>query len=192
MEVVFLARLHKEKGHFTMSDVLEAINRKMKRRHPHVFGGKKLADSEKVFNEWIKGKKLEKKRNSLFDGIVKTAPALHSAYQIGLRASSFGFDWQDPRDALQKVKEEIEELENAIGSQPEDAIRQEIGDVFFAMTNVSRLLGLNPEISLKMANDKFMRRFLKVEQKLQEEGRSLGEANLAEMDSIWEQVKDSD
>ena len=192
MEIVFLARIYKENGHFTMSDVLDAINRKMKHRHPHVFGEKKMADSKKVLNEWIQGKKLEKKRKSLFEGIVKTAPALHSAYQIGLRASSFGFDWRDPLDALQKVKEEIEELEKAIAEQAGDAIPQEIGDVFFAMANVSRLLGMNPEIGLRMANAKFMKRFLKVEQQLQEEGRSLGEAELEEMDVIWEKVKDSD
>ncbi|MBN1224112.1 MAG: nucleoside triphosphate pyrophosphohydrolase [Candidatus Aminicenantes bacterium] len=192
MEVVFLTRIYKEKEHFTMSEVVDTINRKMKHRHPHVFGGKKLTDSAQVVNDWIRGKKLEKKRESLFDGIVRNAPALHAAYQIGLRASSFGFDWKDARDAFHKVKEEIGELEKAISEGDDDAVLQEMGDVFFAMANVSRLLGLNPEISLKKANDKFMKRFLRIEQKLREKGKSLEETDLEEMDAIWKQVKNSD
>jgi tetrapyrrole methylase family protein/MazG family protein len=190
MEVVFLARIYKEKKLFTMSDVVENINQKMIRRHPHVFGGKTIASSSEVLDAWNLGKQQEKKRQSLFDGIVKLAPALHSAYQIGLRVSSYGFDWENPSGALEKVKEEVSELESAMKIEAKEHIFQEIGDAFFALSNVSRKLGINPEIALKKANEKFMLRFESLENELAEKGKSLGEASLEEMDEIWEQIKD--
>lgn len=190
MEVVFLARIYKEKKLFTMSDVVENINQKMIRRHPHVFGGKTIVSSSEVLDAWNLGKQQEKKRQSLFDGIVKLAPALHSAYQIGLRVSSYGFDWENPSGALEKVKEEVSELESAMKIEAKEHIFQEIGDAFFALSNVSRKLGINPEIALKKANEKFMLRFESLENELAEKGKSLGEASLEEMDEIWEQIKD--
>ena len=190
MEVVFLARIYKEKKAFTMSDVVENINQKMVRRHPHVFGGKTITSSSEVLDVWNQGKRQEKKRQSLFDGIVKLAPALHSAYQIGLRVSSYGFDWENPTGALEKVKEEVSELESVMKIEAKEHIFQEIGDAFFALTNVSRKLGVNPEIALKKANEKFMLRFETLEKELAEKGKSLGEASLEEMDEIWEQIKD--
>lgn len=190
MEIVFLARIYKEKKAFTMSDVVENINQKMIRRHPHVFGGKTITSSSKVLDEWNQGKQREKKRQSLFDGIVKMAPALHSAYQIGLRVSSYGFDWKNPSDALEKVKEEISELERALEIGDKEHIFQEMGDAFFALTNVSRQLGVNPEIAMKKANEKFMLRFESLEKTLAERGKSLGQTSLEEMDEIWEQIKD--
>ncbi len=190
MEVVFLARIYKEKKAFTVSDVVENINQKMIRRHPHVFGDKTIASSSEVLDAWNQGKQQEKKRQSLFDGIVKLAPALHSAYQIGLRVSSYGFDWENPSDALEKVKEEVSELESAMKIGAKEHIFQEIGDAFFALTNVSRKLGVNPEIALKKANEKFMLRFESLEKELVAKGKSLGETSLEEMDDIWEQIKD--
>jgi tetrapyrrole methylase family protein/MazG family protein len=190
MEVVFLARIYKEKKLFTMSDVVENINQKMIRRHPHVFGGKTIVSSSEVLDAWNLGKQQEKTRQSLFDGIVKLAPALHSAYQIGLRVSSYGFDWENPSGALEKVKEEVSELESAMKIEAKEHIFQEIGDAFFALSNVSRKLGINPEIALKKANEKFMLRFESLENELAEKGKSLGEASLEEMDEIWEQIKD--
>ncbi len=190
MEIVFLARIYKEKKAFTMSNVVENINQKMISRHPHVFGGKTITSSSKVLDEWNQGKQREKKRQSLFDGIVKMAPALHSAYQIGLRVSSYGFDWKNPSDALEKVKEEISELERALEIGDKEHIFQEMGDAFFALTNVSRQLGVNPEIAMKKANEKFMMRFESLEKTLAERGKSLGQTSLEEMDEIWEQIKD--
>ena len=189
MEVVFLARIYKEKEAFTISDVIANINAKMTRRHPHVFGDKTVASSSEVLNDWNQEKKQEKARQSLFDGIVKLAPALHSAYQIGLRVSSYGFDWDNASDALEKIKEETSELESAIKMGTKEHIFQEIGDAFFALVNVSRKLGVNPEIALKEANEKFMKRFTSLENELAEKGKSLDEADLLEMDEIWEQLK---
>jgi len=190
MEIVFLARIYKEKEAFTISDVIENINLKMIRRHPHVFGAKTIASSSEVLHEWNQGKQQEKKRQSLFDGIVKLAPALHSAYQIGLRVSSYGFDWDNASDALEKVKEEVSELKSAMETDVKEHIFQEIGDAFFALANVSRKLGVNPEIALKKANEKFMLRFESLERELSQKGKKLGETSLDEMDEIWEQIKD--
>lgn len=189
MEVVFLARIYKEKKAFTMSEVVNRINQKMIQRHPHVFGQKTIASSSEVLDEWHQGKRVEKKRTSLFDGLVKLAPALHSAYQIGLRASSSGFDWDNPLAALEKVKEEIAELERALREESKEHVFQELGDVFFALSNVSRLLDVNPEIALKKANDKFIARFRSLEHELAERGKTLEQTSLEEMDKIWEQLK---
>lgn len=190
MEVVFLARIFKEKEKFSISDVLEGINQKMIRRHPHVFAQKRIRTSEKVIDEWCRQKKQEKARQSILDGLAKCSPSLIEAFQIGLRASSYGFDWSQPLDALKKAKEEISELEKALEEKKEDEIFQEIGDVFFSMANVSRLLGINPEIALRQVNKKFIKRFKFIEKKLGEKGKELSEVTLEEMDEIWEESKD--
>ncbi len=192
MEVVFLARIYKEEHKFTISESLENINQKMIRRHPHVFAGKKKKTCQSVIEDWQRQKKKEKNRGSFFDGLVKTSPALLEAFQTGHHASSFGFDWGHSVAALQKVKEEISELEKALKDGGEEAIQQEIGDILFSMANVSRLSGINPEIALKRANRKFVNRFRLVEQRLQKEGKSLDQASLEEMDRIWDNIKDKD
>ena len=189
MEIVFLARIFKEKEKFNISDVLEGINQKMIRRHPHVFEQKHIKSSERVLDEWSRQKKEEKGRASVLDGIVKYSPALHTAFQIGTRVSAHGFDWSQPLDAFQKVTEEISELEKAIAMKEEDEIMQEMGDILFSLVNVSRHLKINPEIALNQANEKFIRRFKYLEEKLREEGKELSQVSLDEMDEIWEESK---
>jgi tetrapyrrole methylase family protein/MazG family protein len=189
MEIVFLSRIFEEKGRFSIADVLDGINQKMIRRHPHVFGAKKIRSARRVLDEWIRQKKTEKKRGSHFEGISRQAPSLLAAYQVGQRVSHFGFDWPGPAEALQKVKEEIGELEHALKSRRRKHAQEEIGDVFFALANVARLLSLNPELALRQANDKFMKRFAKLEQTLQAQGKELGRASLDEMDKIWDEIK---
>jgi len=189
MEIVFLARIYKEKEKFTIFDVLEGINQKMIRRHPHVFGRKRLKSPKKVLDEWNRQKKEEKERRSLFNGRVKSLPSLLEAFQIGQRVSAYGFDWRNAFDALQKVKEEVSELEKALRERKEREIFHEIGDLFFSMANVSRLLGINPEIALKQTNEKFIQRFKFIEKRLKESGRELGQVSLEEMDKIWEEAK---
>jgi MazG family protein len=190
MEVVFLARIYKEEQKFTISDSLENINQKMTRRHPHVFENREKKTSEGVIDDWRRQKKIEKKRDSFFDGLLKTSPALLEAFQTGQQASSFGFDWNHSLDAMKKVKEEVAELEKALEDGREEEIRQEIGDLLFSMANVSRLSGINPEIALRRANRKFVGRFKAVEEKLKKQGRSLDQASLEEMDKIWDSIKD--
>lgn len=190
MEVVFLARIFKEKNEFSISDVLVRINQKMIRRHPHVFAQKKTKTSKRILEEWHCQKKEEKGRQSVLDGMAHCFPTLLEAYQIGLRVSHYGFDWSHPIEALQKVKEEMAELERALERKTKDEIFQEIGDLFFSLANVSRLLGVNPEIALRQANKKFIRRFEFMEKKLRERSKELGQVSLEEMDELWEMAKD--
>jgi tetrapyrrole methylase family protein/MazG family protein len=189
LEVVFLSRIAKEKGAFTISDILDGINQKMIRRHPHVFGDKKVKDSASVRKVWNQQKLREKKRESVFNGLPKTTPSLLAAFQIGLRASSFGFDWKKVHDVLDKVKEEVTELERAVQEKKDHEMTLEIGDVLFSLANVSRHLGVNPEIALNQANKKFIRRFQFIEKRLKEEGKDLKQCSLDEMDKIWEEAK---
>jgi tetrapyrrole methylase family protein/MazG family protein len=189
MEVVFLAQIYKEKGNFTIADVLEGIVQKMVRRHPHVFGPKKVRSSRKVIEAWLGQKNAEKKRRSVFDGMSRCAPALLEAFQVGQRVSVFGFDWPSAKDVLEKIKEEINELEEALETGGPGAIQEETGDVFFALASFSRLLGLNPELALRQANNKFKRRFLNLEKELKKTGKELGQASLEDMDKIWEELK---
>lgn len=189
MEIVFLSRINKEQKRFTISKVLEGINRKMVDRHPHVFANKKIASSEGVVDEWNRQKREEKDRTSVLDGMAKCFPALMESFMIGQRVSHFGFDWSHHLDALQKTKEEIAELEKAMQNQKQDAISKEIGDIFFSLANVSRHLGVNPEVALRQTNKRFIRRFKHIEQQLKERGKDLKEASLKEMDEIWEEAK---
>jgi len=189
MEVVFLAQIYKEKRKFSIDEVLDGINQKMVRRHPHVFGPERKETSREVVDDWIRGKKEEKERESLFDRFPNSTPSLLAAFQIGLRVSHYGFDWSQAREALQKVKEEVIELEKVIDAQDKAELSREMGDVFFSLVNVSRLLGINPEIALRQANKKFIKRFKYIEKKLKEEKKGLGQTSLEEMDKIWEEAK---
>jgi len=189
MEVVFLARIARENQKFTISDILEGINKKMIRRHPHVFGKRREENSARVRQAWNEQKQAEKERDSVLDGMTKSSPALLTSFQIGVRVSSFGFDWNHPMDVLQKVKEEVEEMEKAIQENRKEDISFEIGDVLFSLANLSRHFDVNPEIALRAANQKFIRRFRFIEKRLKQEGKELGQASLEEMDRIWEEAK---
>jgi len=189
MEVVFLARIFEEKSEFSICDALDSINRKMIRRHPHVFGDKKFASAKRVLEAWIEQKKEEKKRSSHFEGISSQAPALLAAFEIGQRVSHFSFDWTSAVEALQKVKEEIGELEEAVTTGRKEEVEAEIGDIFFALANVARKLGFNPETALRQANDKFIQRFTMLEARLIAQGKELGRVSLSEMDSVWDEIK---
>jgi len=148
-----------------------------------------MESSQRVLDLWIRRKKAEKKRESHFEGISRQAPSLLAAFQIGQRAAHFGFDWPSPDEALKKVREEIGELEETMARKGRCRMEEELGDCFFALANVARKLGLNPETSLRRANDKFIRRFMKLEKELQGKGQELGQATLAEMDAVWEDIK---
>jgi MazG family protein len=189
MEVVFLSRIFEEQGAFSVADALDSINLKMVSRHPHVFGEEKFETSARVLEEWQRRKRREKKRESALDGLPRRLPALQAAFQIGQRVAAVGFDWPKPENALEKVREETAELEKAMADRDDDEIRRELGDLFFALANVSRKLGVNPELALLQANRKFARRFDRMEGKLKARGRSLEGADLAEMDAAWDEVK---
>ncbi len=189
MEIVFLARLYDERSGFHISDVVEGINHKMIRRHPHVFEARRVSGPEEVITSWNKQKSSEKHRESILDGISRYTPALLTAFQIGLRTQQVGFDWSDVREVLSKVKEETSELEEAIETEGAQEIMEEIGDVLFALANLSRHLKVNPEIALQFANRKFISRFQAVEKRLKGQGREWEDASIEELEELWESVK---
>lgn len=189
LEVVFLAHLFEEKGAFAMADVLDRANDKMVRRHPHVFGGRRLVKAGEVMDVWQKRKLAEKARRSVLDGLAGTTPALLAAFQIGGRVSAVGFDWGEPLAALEKVREEIAELEKALARGGRRAVAEEVGDLLFALANVARLVKVNPELALRRANAKFGRRFRGVESGLKARGKTPSQADLPEMEGLWNAVK---
>jgi MazG family protein len=138
---------------------------------------------------WNKQKKTEKERVSILDGIAEILPALLKAFQIGQRVSAYGFDWDQPSGALQKVREELDELEQAIQSKKGINLSDEMGDCLFSLVNVSRQLHVNPEIALRQTNDKFIKRFRYIEDKLREKDRDLEKVSLEEMEALWEESK---
>lgn len=189
MEIVFFARIFKEKGEFSISDVLEGINQKMIRRHPHVFGSENVKDSRTVLEEWNRRKKTEKKRVSYFDGLPKNAPALLTAYQIGRLASVQGFDWEKPDDVMEKIKEEVKELEDVTEAGEKARLTDEMGDILFSLANLSRHLDVNPEIALRRSNLKFIKRFQYIEGELRKQGKKITESSPEDMELLWERSK---
>jgi len=189
MEVVFLARLFKEKDEFRISAVVEGINRKMIRRHPHVFGREKIMESSRVKQEWNARKRSEKRRESLFDGMPRRVPALLRALLIGRKASMQGFDWKDIGPVFDKVREEMAELEKIPDRAGVDEFAEEMGDILFALVNLARFMRVNPEVALHRTCDKFIRRYRHIERRLREQGKDIDRAPLEEMDALWEEAK---
>lgn len=188
LQVVFQSNICDEKGEFSIEDVVQAISEKMIRRHPHVFG--ELSDiktSDEVLVNWEKIKKEEKEhkdRKSILDGVPKGLPALLKAEKLQKKASKVGFDWPEVHGVIDKVEEEIDELRDEIMVGNKEKAQEELGDLFFALVNLSRHLGVNPETCLNAASAKFEKRFRYVE-----ENYDLENATLEEMDRIWEEAK---
>ncbi len=192
LQIVFHAQIADEESYFNMNDVIEGISEKMIRRHPHVFGSVAVKDSKEVIINWEKIKAEEKAGNkpaSLLSGVAKSLPSLMRAVKLQEKAASVGFDWPDYRGALAKVREEIVELESAILSSKPVEIERELGDLLFSMVNLSRLLGIDPEIALLETSGKFIRRFAFVEKMAGFEGRDLRSCSLSELDEWWENAK---
>ena len=189
MEIVFLARIFEERGSFSIGDSLDLINRKMVRRHPHVFGGRSLASAAAVADEWQRLKADEGRGQGVFEGLSSTAPGLLAAFQIGQRVSGLGFDWKDAARAMEKVAEETAEVRQELRAGKRERLIDEIGDLLFAVANVARLAGVNPETALRRANRRFRERFRALEAVLKRRGKKPAQAGLEEMDRIWEEIK---
>lgn len=185
LQVVFHAALAEREGYFNFADVARTVKEKMIRRHPHVFADMNLKTSDDVMDHWEGFKKKEGKARVL-DGIPVMLPALLRAEKLQYKASRVGFDWPDVQGALDKLKEEMDELARAEGPE----IEEEIGDLLFAMVNVARIKGIEPEQALQKCNDKFVRRFNYIEDALKASGRSWQEVSLEEMDYYWDQAKE--
>jgi MazG family protein len=205
-QIVFYSQVARERGEFTVDDVTEAIHSKMVRRHPHVFGDAKADDSAEVLRNWEAIKAEEKRQSgttakpdaSLLDGISHKAPALMEAHQLSTKAARVGFDWEKIEDIFDKLQEEIDELRTAITRRDNgtptdtDEVRDELGDVLFAVTNIARHLKVEHEASLKSTNRKFRRRFRYVENGLTARGRDWDATTLDEMEELWQEAKRGD
>ncbi len=193
LQIVFQAQLTKEEGRFDFADVAQAISNKLVSRHPHVFGDVEVKDAEGVLRQWAALKREEKKAKgrgeSVLEGVPKEMPALARADRLTEKASRIGFDWPDAGGARAKVEEELRELDEAIAAGDRDALEHELGDVLFAVANLSRKLGIPPEEALRGTVARFIARFEHVERELARRGVPHGEASLAEMDALWDDAK---
>ena len=188
LHVVFHTIIASETEGFLIDDVIDSIRNKLIRRHPHVFGEVKVSGSEDVKKNWEEIK-LSEGRESILEGVPEMLPALQRAHRLQEKAAKVGFDWEKKEDVWKKVIEEVEEMHKSEGEGNYEKLEDEIGDVFFAMVNYARFLGVNPENALRRTNSKFIRRFGYVETKIKESGRKLKDSNLKEMDKYWEESK---
>ena len=192
LQVVFHAVIEEERSEFNMRDVVTGIVNKLIYRHPHVFGDVKVNSSDDVLYNWENLKQKEKHQETVADAmraVPAAFPALMRSYKIQKKAAHVGFDWPNAKEALPKVSEEAAEVLEAIDSGSPEHTAEEVGDLLFACVNVARLLKVDPELALNAATDKFMRRFISMEQLILSDGLDLGAMTLEEMDRYWEKVK---
>lgn len=202
LHIVFQAQLGKEDQTFDINTVIQKICDKLIRRHPHVFANQSAGTSAEVIKNWeaIKAQEKAEKLNqrtqeqrSLLEGIPSKLPAIHEAHQISARAARIGFDWPNIEGVFDKLQEEVVELKEVIAEDANDPkrdrIEDEIGDLFFTIVNIARYLKIDSESALKRANRKFKSRFQWMESELTRQGRSIEEANLNEMEALWQRAK---
>ena len=206
LQVVFHARMAEEQGSFAFGDVVQAITEKLIRRHPHVFGDKGGLSTGEVNKQWDQIKAEEKAarakagkgpalvdsstgRSGALSGVSPGLPALGRALKLQQKASKVGFDWNDAKAVIDKIREETDEIEAELGDGDSEAVKEEIGDLLFVVVNLARKLDVDAETALKKTNRKFRQRFKFIEKELQSGGRTLEESNLEEMDALWNQAK---
>jgi nucleoside triphosphate diphosphatase len=189
--IVMHAQIACETGRFDIEDVISQVSEKLVRRHPHVFGTSEARDSVAVLKQWEAIKRREKKTDSHYlSSLPKALPALVRAQKAQSKAARVNFDWTEVRDVMAKVEEELRETKEAIQSQQQELIEDEIGDLLFAVVNLARRCKIDAESALQSATDKFVARFNRLEDELKLRDRKLGEVALAEMDAIWDAIKD--
>ena len=198
-QLVFYGQIAAEANQFTLHDSITRVYEKMWRRHPHVFGEETAVTTADVLVNWEAIKAAERKaagkdetqKQSLLDGVSKRIPALLEAHQLTTKAARVGFDWAQPADVIEKLEEELEELEVEINRAEQNpaALTEELGDLLFVTVNLARKLGVEPEAALKAANRKFRRRFHHIETRLDEQGKACTDSSLAEMDGLWDEAK---
>jgi MazG family protein len=193
LEAVFFAQMAAEEKLFGIEDSLDAINEKLVRRHPHVFGSGTAKTPGEVKQRWdeIKAEEKREKKQApeLLEPVPRALPALVEATQLTSRAAGVGFDWPSAGQVLEKLDEELKELAEARQGASREKIEGELGDVLFVLVNLARFLAVDPEQALRKTNRKFRERFGYVERKLKEEGKSPSEATLEEMDALWNEAK---
>ncbi len=193
-QIVFQARVAAEEGRFDVDDVCRGIAEKMRRRHPHVFGDRRLHDGAEVQRSWERDKVAQRRRRdpdaSLLGTVPRTMPALLVAHRLSDKAAAVGFDWPDVRGILDKVREETVELAEAVAAGERAGVEHEFGDLLFALANLGRHLDVNPEDALREANGRFAARFAHVERSLRERGSDPARSTLDEMERLWQEAKE--
>jgi tetrapyrrole methylase family protein/MazG family protein len=190
-QVVFHAEIARERGEFSMVDLLEALVAKMTRRHPHVFGDRRVGSAAEALAQWeaIKESEGNGSPRSTLAGVPRALPALHRAQRVQHKAARVGFDWPDARGALEKVREELGEVIEALHRGGGEALRDELGDLLFSVVNVARLAEVDPEGALQAAVDRFSRRFATMEAAARDEGQELASLSLDEQERLWIRAK---
>jgi MazG family protein len=194
LQAVFYAQMGSEQGLFGIEDALDAINEKLVRRHPHVFGEESAESAGDVKRIWGEVKAAEKKdqgreAGGLLGPVPRALPALVEAQQIASRAAGAGFDWENAEQVLEKLHEELGELDEARRNASRERIEDEVGDLLFVLVNLARFVKVDPEQALRGTNAKFRERFGYIERKLAERGRKPAESNIEEMEALWQEAK---
>jgi XTP/dITP diphosphohydrolase len=188
LHIIFYAKIGSETNNFDIADVANGISEKLIHRHPHVFGDKKVNSVEDVEKNW-EMLKLKEGKKSVLEGVPKSLPAMIKASRIQDKASCSGFDWEEPDQVFDKVKEELYELSSEINRGHKKNIESEFGDVLFSLINYARFIDVDPESALERTNKKFIKRFQFIEEAAKKEGKQLTDMSLAEMDVHWEKSK---
>jgi MazG family protein len=189
LHVVLHSVIAEERKEFNLEDVIEGINTKLIRRHPHVFGEINVSGTEEVKKNWEKIK-MSEGRESHLDGVPKELPALLRAYRLQERAAKVGFDWEHRDDVWNKVEEEEKEFQSALTADDHQRAEEEFGDLLFSLVNYARFVNINPELSLRKTTEKFIKRFHYIEKRLKEQGKDIHAVSLAEMDALWNEAKE--
>lgn len=195
LHVIFYARMGAEQGKFDIGDVANSLCDKLIYRHPHVYSNVEAASAGEVIHNWEelklaeKRKKARKESRGVLSGVPRSLPAMVKAYRVGAKAAAVGFDWERREDVWAKVKEEVAEVEYEIEKMDHSRMEEEIGDLFFALVNMSRLYGIDPENALEKCNKKFIRRFEHIEARAEEQGVELTKMPLSDMDGYWLEAK---
>ena len=191
LHVVFYSKLGEEQGSFNYTDVANAVCDKLIYRHPHVYGDIHADTPEQVKQNWEALKLRKKRRKSgTLGGVPVSLPAMVKAFRIGEKAAATGFDWEHKEDVWAKVKEELMEVDAELEAKDKEKLTDEMGDLFFALINACRLYGIDPEGALERTNKKFIRRFEHLEHRAEEQGKSLHDMTLEEMDGYWNEAKE--
>ena len=188
LHIVFYSKIGSEKNEFTLDDVIEGVCNKLINRHPHIYSNVKVETDTDVKQNWEKIKQQEGKR-SILSGVPSAMPALIKALRLQEKTKQVGFEWENTAQVQEKVNEEIQELYEAVEKGDHKEIENELGDVMFALINYARFVKVDPERALELTNKKFIRRFQKVEELAGEQGKTLHDMTLWEMDALWNRVK---
>jgi len=191
-EIIFVARIMEERGAFSVNDAADSIGQKMIERHPHVFGQERLSTPTEVQESWTRIKARGNQDDSALSGITEDLPALVIANKYGQRVAEVGFDWDDVRGVIDKLHEEINELEQAVSAKDGSGIEDEIGDILFTVANLGRFLRVHPELALRKTNRKFRGRFRRMEESVRRAGTKLADMNMEELEALWREAKKGD